>query len=61
MCHISHELSNQMSVMFNKQGGVGELPLRMQSKKNFASLPLAQVAVQNPTPQSATERVVHVH
>jgi hypothetical protein len=37
MCHISHELSNQMAVMFNKQGNIGELPLRMPSKKNLAA------------------------
>jgi len=31
--------------MFNKQGGVGDLPLRMQSKKNFATAPLTQAAI----------------
>jgi len=47
-----------MTMMFNKQGAVGDMPLRMPSKKNFVT-PLAHV--QQPTPQSASERVVHVH
>lgn len=53
MCQISHELSDQMAVMFNKKGSMGDIPLRMPSKKGFQGL--------NQVQQQNSERVVHVH